>query len=353
MAAANLGCKLPQETILFVDDNNFTLQVLKDLFSGSAFRVLTADSAADAMNIIRREEIAVVVSDNIMPTTNGLEFLSSLKVHSPSTVKVLMSAYADLDSALAAINRSEVFRYILKPWQDDDIKSTVNAALNRYRLNQTMRREDEAVMRSLAQTIELKDSSTSGHCDRVAIYAGLLAEALKLPKDFQCEIKYGSWLHDCGKIGIAEEILNGAERLTDEEFETMKQHSLWGAEVAAKANLSTVTRNIILYHHEHFDGSGYPAGLVGEAIPLEARLVAVADVFDALVTDRPYRNRYDYSESMDILASMSGSNLDPALVRLFSGTVSQELVGTLLSQLEPGAENYNSPHPAKTAHLDA
>jgi response regulator RpfG family c-di-GMP phosphodiesterase len=353
MTAADQNSEVSQETILFVDDNNFTLQVLKDLFAGSSFRVLTAGSAAEALDIIRREEIAVVVSDNIMPTTNGLEFLSSLKIHSPSTVKVLMSAYADLDSALAAINRSEVFRYILKPWQDDDIKATITTSLRRYRLNQTMRREDEGVMRSLAQTIELKDSSTSGHCNRVAIYAGLLAGALELPKDFQREIKYGSWLHDCGKIGIAEEILNGSERLTADEFEKMKHHSLWGAEVAAKANLSNVTRNIIHYHHEHFDGSGYPAGLAGEAIPLEARLVAVADVFDALVTDRPYRSRYDYSESMEILSSMSGTNLDPVLVKLFIGTISQELVGTLLSQLDASDENANTPCQDKTSLLNA
>ena len=347
MIAANQTSDMPQETILFVDDNNFTLQVLKDLFAGSSFRVLTAGSAADALDIIRREEIAVVVSDNIMPTTNGLEFLSSLKTHSPATVKVLMSAYADLDSALAAINRSEVFRYVLKPWQDDDIKATIAAALKRYRVNQAMRREDEGVMRSLAQTIELKDSSTSGHCDRVAIYAGLLAEALELPKHFQREIKYGSWLHDCGKIGIAEEILNGTGSLSADEFEKMKQHSLWGAEVAAKANLSTVTRNIILYHHERFDGSGYPAGLAGEAIPLEARLVAVADVFDALVTDRPYRSRYDYSASMEILSSMSGTNLDPALVKLFSGTISQDLVESLLRQSDLNVEADSSPCPEK------
>jgi len=347
MTAANQEDELPQETILFVDDNNFTLQLLRDLFAGSPFRVLTAGCAADALKIIRREEIAVVVSDNIMPTTNGLEFLSSLKIHSPATVKVLMSAYADLDSALAAINRSEVFRYILKPWQDDDIKSTIDDALHRYRLIQTMRREDEGILRSLAQTIELKDPSTSGHCDRVAIYALLLAEALELPKDFQREIKYGSWLHDCGKIGIAEEILNGPGGLTADEFEKMKQHSQWGAEVAAKANLSTVTRNIIHYHHEHFDGSGYPAGLVGEAIPLEARLVAVADVFDALVTDRPYRSRYDFSEAVEILSSMGGSDLDPALVALFSGTISQDLVGSLLTrQLETKTGNDLSAYPA-------
>ncbi len=306
-----------QETILFVDDTPFTLKVLVDLFSGSPFRVLTAESAAEALEIIRHEEIAVVVSDNIMPDMGGLEFLSSLKNISPDTVKVLMSAYADLSSALAAINRSEVFRYVLKPWKDDEMISTINDALLRHRLILTKRREDEAILRSLAQTIELKDPSTRGHCDRVAICAGFLAEALELPKDLKQEIKYGSWLHDCGKIGISEEILNGPNSLSTEEFETMKKHSQWGSEIAAMANLSTSARNIIRYHHEHFDGNGYPDGLKGESIPLEARLVAVADVFDALSNDRPYRKGYTYPEAIEILLSMSGTNLDPTLVELF------------------------------------
>lgn len=306
-----------QETVLFVDDDNFTLQVLKDLFAGASFRMLTAENALAALQIIRYEEIAVVVSDNIMPTMNGVDFLASLKKFSPDTVKILMSAYADLASALAAINNSEVYRYVLKPWQADDLKTTIEDALRRYRLLQTMRQEREGVLRSLAQTIELKDPSTRGHCDRVATYAQFLAEGLDLPKDLQCEIKYGSWLHDCGKIGISEEILNGSGELTVAEYETMKHHSEWGADVAVKANLSTVVCEIIQFHHEHFDGSGYPAGLVGEAIPLEARLVAVADTFDALTSDRPYRIGYPRAEAMEILTSMRGSILDPTLVKLF------------------------------------
>jgi response regulator RpfG family c-di-GMP phosphodiesterase len=269
------------------------------------------------LRIIRHEEIAVAVSDNIMPTMSGLAFLASLKNFSPDTVKVLMTAFADLSSALSAINNIEVFRYIIKPWQDAEFKSTIDDALRRYHIVQNMRRENEGVLHSLAQTIELKDPSTRGHCDRVAIYAQLLAEALDLPIDMLREIRYGSWLHDCGKIGIAEEILNGPGRLTDIEFETMKQHSQWGADVAAKANLSSVARNIIQYHHEHFDGSGYPAGLAGEAIPLEARLVAVADVYDALTSDRPYRPGYARTEAIGILTSMSGIDLDPTLVGFF------------------------------------
>ncbi len=306
-----------QETVLFVDDTPFTLKILSDLFANSTFRVLTAESAAAAVEIIRREEIAVVVSDNIMPNVGGLEFLSSLKDLSPDTVKVLMSAYADLDSALAAINCSEVFRYVLKPWKDDEMISIVNESLQRHRLIQTMRREDEGILRSLAQAIELKDPSTRGHCDRVAIYAGFLAEALDLPKDLRRDIKYGSWLHDCGKIGISEDILNGPDSLTSEEFETMKKHSQWGSEIAVMAKLSTSTRNIIRYHHEKFDGNGYPEGLKGESIPLEARLVAVADVFDALSNDRSYRKAHSNSEAIEIVLSMSGTALDPALVALF------------------------------------
>ena len=306
------------ETVVFVDDNNLILQLLTDLFHDAPFRVITVGSAEAALEIIQKEEIAVVVSDNIMPQMGGLEFLSSLKEISPDTVKVLMSAYADLSSALAAINRSEVYRYVLKPWQDDDLRQTVDDALRRYRLVQEMHREDERILHSLAQTIELKDPSTRGHCDRVAVYALLLAERLNLGKDLQRQIKYGSWLHDCGKIGIPEEILNGRHRLSDAEYEEMKRHSQWGADVAEKANLSSVARNIIHYHHEHFDGSGYPARLSGDAIPLEARLVAVADVFDALTSDRPYRTRYAVPEALKVLETMSGSNLDPELVKLFA-----------------------------------
>lgn len=307
-----------KETVLFVDDNNFTLEVVKGLFSDcNEFRLLTAGSAAEALQIIRREDIAVVVSDNIMPVMSGLEFLSSLTNISPDTVKVLMSAYADLASALAAINRSEVYRYVLKPWKDEDLIYTVREGLNRYRLTQTLRRDDESILRSLAQTIELKDQSTKGHCDRVAVYALLIAEKYGLSRSMMREIKYGSWLHDCGKIGVSEVILNGPERLSDDEFETMKQHSLWGAEVAAKANLSQMARNIIHYHHERYDGAGYPSGLKAEEIPLEARIVSVADVFDALTSERSYRHSYSRDETVNMIAAMSGEALDPQLVKIF------------------------------------
>jgi len=313
------------ETVLFVDDNRLILESSKDLLTSRGITILTANNAEEALALFHQQEIEVVVSDNCMPGMNGLELLSSLRELSPDTVKILMSAHADLASALAAINRSEVFRYILKPWQDEEIVGVVEEGINRYRLNLSMRIEDENILRSLAQTIELKDPSTKGHCDRVAVYALMIAEALQIPKEIQRQIKYGSWLHDCGKIGISEIILNGNGRLTDEEFETMKKHAFWGAEVAAKANLSELTRNIILCHHERFDGTGYPSGISGTGIPREARIVAVADIYDALTMDRSYRNGYTHAEAIDMMRTMRGNALDPEIVDIFLSVIKKTL----------------------------
>jgi response regulator RpfG family c-di-GMP phosphodiesterase len=305
------------ENILIVDDNRLILDSLGNLLREEKAKLFTACDAEEALTLVQSEDIAVVVSDNIMPGMSGLEFLSSLATISANTVKILMSAYADLPTVLSAINRSEVFRYVLKPWRDDEMLSAVREGLRRYRLIQSMRKEDEDVLRSLAQTIELKDPSTRGHCDRVAIYALLIADAMKMPKEIQREIKYGSWLHDCGKIGVSEVILNGSGKLSGQEYETMKMHAFWGADVAAKANLSRVACDIIHYHHERYDGTGYPERLMGENIPLEARIVAVADVYDALTNDRPYRKGYTTEEAINIMKEMEGTTFDPEISSLF------------------------------------
>ena len=305
------------DAILFVDDSRVVLETAKDLFLAHGIEILTADNAMEAIEIIRHQDIAVVVSDNCMPGMSGLEFLNRLKEISPETVKILMTANADLSSALEAINRSEVYRFILKPWKDDELFGIVSEGVLRHRVLLSLKKEEEDVFRSLAQAIELKDPSTRGHCDRVAIFALLIADLLQLPKDMKREIKYGSWLHDCGKIGVSDTILNGSQRLNDQELAIVKMHVDWGTELAAKANLSEIARNIIHYHHERYDGTGYPTGISGTDIPLEARIVAVADVYDALITDRSYRPKYSPEEAFTILRTMQGNALDPELVESF------------------------------------
>jgi HD-GYP domain-containing protein (c-di-GMP phosphodiesterase class II) len=144
-----------------------------------------------------------------------------------------------------------------------------------------------------------------------------LARAGGLGDDVINDIKHGSWLHDCGKIGVPEGVLNFPGPLTDDDRETIMQHPRWGSEVAHQAHMSERVINIILYHHERFDGKGYPSGLQGEHIPIEARIVAIADVFDALYSDRPYRKAYHFDRALEIMHEMTETHFDPKLMELF------------------------------------
>ncbi|RJQ49584.1 MAG: HD domain-containing protein, partial [Nitrospiraceae bacterium] len=236
---------------------------------------------------------------------------------SPDTVKILMTGHAELSVAIDAINKGEVFRFITKPWDDDMMVSTVHDAVNRYHVLSSLKMQDEYKLLSLAQTIELKDSYTRGHCERVAKYALIIANALKLPEWIIKDLTYGCWLHDCGKIGVPENILNKKCSLNEEEFEIIKKHPRWGADVARQARLSETTIKIILYHHERYNGTGYPLGIKSKDIPLEARIVTIADVFDALTSDRSYRRRFSENEALEIMQSMKSSIFDPELVDIF------------------------------------
>lgn len=303
-----------RETVLFVDDERSYLAYTSSLFKNRGLNVLTADCAEKALGIIEERAVAVVVSDNEMPGMRGIELLSKIKEISPHTVKIMMTASADLATTLAAINSGEVFRFVLKPWEKAEMLGAVRDGIRRYRVLQSLKREDEFILHSLAQTIELKDASTKGHCDRVATMALRMAEALGIPERTRQEIRYGSWLHDCGKIGVPEAILNASRALTKEEFAIVMKHPEWGCDVVRKANLSETVQDIVLYHHERFDGLGYPRGLRGERIPIEAQIVSAADIHDALSMDRPYRPGLGESELILTMAEMRGCNLAPHLV---------------------------------------
>ncbi|MGD9949772.1 MAG: HD domain-containing phosphohydrolase [Desulfobulbus sp.] len=305
------------EIVLVVDDDEAILEFAQYVLSDLGFQVVTQNDPVAALDYLGREEVAVLITDNNMPVMCGLELIEKANSLAAETIKIIMSAYADLSVALCAINQCQVFKFVSKPWKPKEMIDTVTDALQRHRTLQTLRRENEDVLRSLAQTIELKDPYTRGHCDRVATVAVQIAKILGLSIDMQREIKYGGWLHDCGKIGIPEHVLNANRKLEAGEYTIVKNHSVWGADVARKANLSTAVINVILCHHERYDGSGYPNGISGEDIPIEARIVSVSDVFDALVTDRPYRKGLSLEETLDLVISMKGKELDPFLVDLF------------------------------------
>ena len=305
------------DTVLFVDDEQNILNAVKRLFMSDTIDVLTASTALEGMELMKRNTVAVIVSDNMMPGMNGIAFLEWTKTVSPDSVRILMTGYADLHSAIESINRGEVFRFVTKPWNDTELSQIVLDSIDRYKIVSSIKSADEAKLLSLAQTIELKDPYTKGHCERVATYALMLADGMDLSDVMKKNIKYGSWLHDCGKIGVPEIILNKPSELDDEQFATMKKHSRWGAVVAKTAQLPEPVVNIALYHHERFNGEGYPLGLKGINIPLEARVVAIADAFDAMTSDRPYRKKLSKEEAIAVITKSKSSSFDPALVDIF------------------------------------
>jgi putative two-component system response regulator len=216
------------ESTLFVDDEEYILNSIERLFVDNSVRMLRAGNAEEALKLMEKEDVAVVVSDNLMPGMGGVELLTKVKEIFPDTIRILMTAHADLPTALDAINRGEVFRFIVKPWENDQLIHTVEDAVNRYRVTRSLKKADDATLLSLAQTIELKDPYTRGHCDRVATYALMIANACNLDKNIKRDIRYGSWLHDCGKIGVPEEILNYNGKLNEKQFEIIKAHPSWG-----------------------------------------------------------------------------------------------------------------------------
>jgi putative two-component system response regulator len=311
-------------TVMFVDDEPWVLTAFQRIFGDTGHSCVYCSSPSEALELAKKEKVWVVVSDNQMPGMTGIEFLGKMRKISPDTVRIMMTAYANLGVAISAINHSEAFRFITKPWDNEELLSLVEEGIARYDILTSMRSRDESRYRSLAHAVELKDPYTRGHCDRVADYAERLARAAGIEEPLVTCIRHGCILHDCGKIGVPEEVLNFPGKLTVEEFEIIKQHPDWGTQVAREANLPEAVVNVILYHHEREDGSGYPAGLSGKAIPLEARIAAIADVFDALTSDRPYRKGNTIGDATAILSGLSGL-LDNELLGIFNRSVISEL----------------------------
>jgi putative nucleotidyltransferase with HDIG domain len=313
-------------TLLFVDDEQNILNAMKRLFMEDDMRILTATSGDEALDILKKNDIAAIISDNLMPGINGIEFLLKAKALSPDAVRIMLTGCNDIQSAINAINRGEVYKFITKPWDNDELRNVVFEAVKRHKVVQSIQHADEYMLSSLAQTIELKDAYTKGHCDRVEEYALAIADVLGIEDTLKEYIRQGSWLHDCGKIGVPEAILNYDGRLSVEQMDIVKKHPCWGADVARSAHLSESVVNIILYHHEHYDGTGYPLGLKGENIPLEARIVNVADIFDALTSERPYRSKMSREKAIAILRENRGTYSDPHITDIFIDLLKKEKV---------------------------
>lgn len=313
------------DTVLFVDDEEQILNAIDGIFSKADVTVLKTASAREALEIINRQPVAVIVSDSQMPEMAGIDLLSKIRDISPDTLKILMTAPSELATAVDAINKGELFRFVLKPWDNKFFVKTVQEAVSRYQIINTIKYGDEAALLSVAREVEFKDPFTGGHAERVAHYAAILSELFGMSDNMQTAIKHGSYLHDCGKMRVPENILNKDGRLTKDEYEIIKNHPRWGADIAIQAALSEKIINIIHHHHERYDGSGYPSGLKGDEIPFEAQIVAVADVYDALTSDRCYRTRFSREKAVEILSLMRGNVFRPEIIDKFINDCLQQI----------------------------
>ena len=292
---------------LVVDDETRLRQVLMHVMRALGFRCVEASNGAEAMERLDAQRVTLVLSDVRMPRMDGIELLRQVRIRHPDTAVVMITAVADVDVAVNCLSLGAM-DYLVKPFHLEEVRIRVAQALDRRRLilenrdyqerleeriaAQASRLEELflAGVQALAEALELKDPYTRGHSVRVSQYSSIIARTLHLDDEIVRQIELGGHVHDIGKIGVREEVLNKSGPLTDEEYEHIMIHPLVGWRVLAPLlGDAPVALNIVRSHHERMDGRGVPDGLAGRAIPMEARIAAVADAIDAMTSGRPYR----------------------------------------------------------------
>jgi putative nucleotidyltransferase with HDIG domain len=318
-----------------VDDEPHLRRVLVRLMLGEGYECRQAASGTEALALLEAEPAHVVLSDLRMPGMDGTELLRHVRERWPDTAVIMITAVADVDAAVACLSMGAM-AYLSKPFHIEEVRASVRSALERRRLvienreyqqrleervaEQARRLEDLflASMESLAEVLEIKDPYTHGHSVRVAHYASAIARELGFEDGKLRDVKLGSRLHDIGKIGVREAVLNKPGPLTDEEYRHVMTHPEIGARLLAPLLRDAPSvLNIVRSHHERYDGKGIPDGIAGENIPLEARIAAVADSFDAMTSARPYRSGLSMEATLDELRRFSGIQFDPTCVAAF------------------------------------
>lgn len=320
---------------LVVDDEPRIRNALARLLGAVGYRCEQADSGRSALTALEREPAPVVLTDIRMPDMDGVALLHEIRRRWPEVAVVMLTAVAEVETAVACL-QAGAYDYIPKPFQVDEVRARVSQALERRRLilenreyqehlsemvdQQAVRIEELFLegVQTLAHALEAKDAYTKGHSARVAAYAGRIAAVLGLPDAEVQLIELGAELHDIGKIGVREEVLHKPGRLSDEEYRHIMQHTVIGARILEPLlKHAPQILAMVRSHHERMDGTGLPDGLRGEEIPLHARVVSVADGFDAMTTGRPYRPPRGVAEALDEIRQGAGTQWDGAAVDAF------------------------------------
>lgn len=325
---------------LIVDDDPGVRDLLQRVLAGAGLSCSAADSGTAALAYLAEHgEVALMVSDVNMPGMDGIELLREVKRLHPDTAVIMLTGVAEVSTAVECLRQGAV-DYLSKPVLVEEVRARADQALEKRRLilenrflQQSYQERLEAQVRALDQKnkeqflgqiqmavrmLEKKDEYTRGHSGRVAQYAIRTAVQLGYTGALLDEFRLGGELHDIGKIGTRDAVLNKPGRLTDDEFEEIKRHTIEGEEILEPLREEhPIVMQIVRWHHERMDGSGFPDGLVGEAIPEAARIVCVVDAFDAMTTTRAYREHRAPAEAMAELLRCAGPQFDPRVVAAF------------------------------------
>ena len=312
-------------TILIVDDEVNNLQLLKRTFRGK-YTILTASNGLEGLEILKRNinDISLIVSDHKMPIMEGTKFLEEANHIAPDVIKILLTGFSDIEIITDAVNKCNLFQYILKPFDPQELQEVVKNGLDKFDLvsSKSMILKDlkelfYKTIKSIASALDAKDPYTHGHSMRVTLYSIILARELNVPDDQLELIETAGLLHDIGKIAIPQAILCKPGKLTDSEFVVMKSHPSNSEKLIASIKKLHEVSPGVKHHHERWDGRGYPDGLKGEEIPFSARIIAIADTYDAMTSTRSYRVALTHETAINEIDKCAGSQFDPTLAKKF------------------------------------
>lgn len=322
---------------ILVDDDKDGLLLMKNYLERMDLDARCYDDPVKALQDAAGGEPDIIFVDSVMPKMDGIRFISAFRRHNAKTPIIMLTDSVDDRSVMLSALKAGATEFLSKPvnYAELRLRSSNLLHLKQYQnmmdrracaLEQEVKKEAEEIVDSeretllvLAKTADHKDPETGTHIMRVATYSRLLAKAAGAGDGFCDLIYYSSPLHDVGKVGIPDRILQKKGRLTEKEFRIMKTHTLIGYDILnnTRSKYLVMGKSIAVSHHERYDGSGYPYGLSGERIPVEGRIVAVADVFDALLSERSYKRAWSVDEAVGYITAQKGRHFDPKIVEAF------------------------------------
>ncbi|MDQ2944751.1 MAG: response regulator [Acidobacteriota bacterium] len=316
----------PQPHVLIIDNEAINRRVLKGMLKAAPYRIFECREASEAIELLESERIDVIVLDLMLPGMSGPDLCRWLKDNRKTRFipLLMLTNVQGVENEIAGIS-SGADEFLTKPLHPAVVRTRIKAMLRNKSLIDSLE-EAENILIGLAQAVEHRDKYTGSHCERLAAYSVRMGMALKLPEEDLTALRRGGFLHDIGKISTPDAILFKPASLTADEWEVMKSHTIKGEEICKQMKSLAPVLPIIRSHHEKMDGSGYPDGLVGEQIPLLARILQVVDIYDALTTARAYKPAFSQEEALRMMAGeVRRGWRDPMLVELFARTIRGDL----------------------------